>query len=218
MRVAVVGATGRTGGEVLRQARARGHEVVAVARRPQALRSEYRPTDGDAVGKVAVREADVLDAERLKKALEDAEVVVSAVGIGASRRPTRVYSAGTANVVRAMTASGATRLAVVSAAPAGPRAEQPPVQRRIALPLLERVFGATYADMRRMESLLLDSPVEWTVLRPPRLVDKPPMGGYRIDPRPLPRGGTIRIADLATALLDCLESTGVRRQALYVAN
>jgi putative NADH-flavin reductase len=218
MRVAVVGASGRTGAEVVRRALGRGHGVLAIARRPEALTFDDLGAAALESGRLTVRGADVLDVERLAGALEQADAVVSAIGIGSSRRPTLVYSTGTANVLTAMSRTRSVRLAVVSAAPAGPREEQPAGQRYVAMPLLDRIFGATYADMRRMETVLRDSAVDWTVLRPPRLVQKPPLGDYRLDRRPLPKGGTITIADLATALLDSLSRTDLGRQALYVAN
>jgi putative NADH-flavin reductase len=218
MRIAVIGASGRTGGDVVRQALSRGHDVLAVARRPQLLSFDNPGSPAGPVGRLVVRGADILEVDRLAEALEGADAVVSAVGVGASRRSTEVYSTGTANLLTAMSSTGAARLAVVSAAPAGARDEQPALQRHIVMPVLERVFGATYRDMRRMETLLGNSAGDWTVLRPPRLVDRPPTGRYRLDRRPLPKGGVITIADLATALLDCLARTDVRRQALYVAN
>jgi putative NADH-flavin reductase len=218
MRVAVIGASGRTGGEVVRQALGRGHDVLAVARRPQSLSCVGPGSPAGRVGRLAVREADVLDVERLAEALEGVDAVISAVGIGASRRPTEVYSTGTSNLLTAMSSTGAVRLAVVSAAPVGPREEQPALQRYVAIPVLQRVFGSTYTDMRRMETLLRNSAVEWTALRPPRLMDRPPIGHYRLDRRPLPKGRTITIADLATALLDCLSRTDLQRQTLYIAD
>jgi putative NADH-flavin reductase len=215
MRIAVIGASGRTGSHVVRQALGRGHEVLAVARHPESLDFDDQ---GTGVGGLAVRGADILDPERLTEALEGADAVISAVGIGASRRPTEIYSRGTANLLSAMSAAGATRVTVVSAAPVGPREEQSALQRYVAMPILERVFGATYADMRVMEALFHESGTDWTALRPPRLVDKPAAGHYRLDRRPLPRGGNLTIADLATALLDCLSGPDAQRQALYVAN
>src|SRR5215471_2793378 len=142
MKLAVVGATGRTGRLVVEQALARGDEVIALARHPEA-----RPGHGP---DVAVAAADVLDRAAVAGALAGAEAVVSALGIGASRQPTTVYSEGTANILHAMGVHGITKLAVISAVPAGPRAELPFLQRRVMIPVLERFFGASYDDMRRM--------------------------------------------------------------------
>jgi putative NADH-flavin reductase len=210
MKIAVVGATGRTGRQVVEQALARGDDVIAVARHPGAL-----PRHGPGA---AVAAADVLDRAALAGALAGADAVVSALGIGASRQPTAVYSKGTANILHAMGAHGITKLAVISAVPAGPRAEQPFLQQRVIIPVLERVFGF-YDDMRRMETLLHGSDLDWVCLRPPRLVSKKAAGRYRLDAsRPLPRARSISHADLATALLDSLTRPDLYRHTAYVAS
>ena len=211
MKIAVVGATGRTGLQVTEQALARGDDVIALARHPGTL-----PRQGPGMVSAAV---DVLDRAVLADTLAGAVAVVSALGIGASRQPTVVYSEGTANLLHAMDAHGIRKLAVISAVPAGPRTEQPFVQRRMIIPVLDRVFGATYADMRRIEALLRGSDLDWVCLRPPRLVSKKATGRYRLDAsRPLPRARSITCADLATALLDSLTRPDLYRRAAYVAN
>jgi putative NADH-flavin reductase len=167
-----------------------------------------------------LRSADARDPDAVTGAIGGAEAVVSALGTGSSRAATDVYSRGVANEVAAMHAHGIRRLAVISAAPAGPRAEQPFLERRVAMPLLERFFGGIYADMRRMEALLTEDrdDLAWVALRPPRLVAKPATGDYRIDTRPLPKARRLTYADLATALLDCLDHPDLHRRAAYVAN
>jgi putative NADH-flavin reductase len=112
VKIAVVGATGRTGRQVVEQALARGDDVIAVARHPETL----APRGSGA----AVVAADVLDRAAVAGALAGAGAVVSALGIGASRQPTAVYSEGTANILHAIGAHGITKLAVISAVPAGP--------------------------------------------------------------------------------------------------
>jgi len=210
MHIGVVGATGRTGLQVVGQALARGDDVIALARHPEAL--PRRP------GMVSAA-ADVLDRAVVAELLAGTDAVVSALGIGASRRPTAVYSEGIANVLHGMDAHGIRKLAVISAVPAGLRAEQPFLQRHMIIPILERVFGATYDDMRRMEALLRGSDLDWVCLRPPRLVSKKPAGRYRLDAsRPLPKARSITCADLATALLDSLDRPDLYRRTVYVAN
>jgi putative NADH-flavin reductase len=211
VRIAVIGATGRTGRHVVEQALGRGHLVTGIARRPEAIAIEHRD--------LTMVSADVLVRESLVDALAGCEAVVSALGIGSSRAPTVVYSAGIANVLGAMAAASIERLSAISAAPVGPRAAQPFLERRIVMPILDRFFGATYADMRRMEALLADSQVDWVSLRPPRLIDKPATGAYRVDANaPPPRARSLRCADLASALLDVLEREDLQRHAAFVAN
>ena len=210
MKIAVIGAAGRTGRCVVDQALARGHEVTAIARTPDKLRLVH---DG-----LVVSRADVQDRGALTEAVDGADALISALGTGNSRNATTVYSEGVGNELEAMRARAITRLAVISAAPAGPRAEQAWLERRLGMPLLERFFGGIYADMRRMETILADSDLDWISLRPPRLVDKPARGAYRIDTKPLPKARTLTYADLATALLDCLDQEDLYRHPAYVAN
>ena len=218
MRLVVIGANGRTGAAVVQQARLRGEDVVALARRPEKLSCVAAGAGNRSTGALVARRADLLTGEGIAESLAGVDAVVSAVGIGASRQPTRLYSNGTANLLEAMHAAGVPRLAVVSAAPVGSRGQHPPLQRAVVLPILERLFGATYEDMRRMEQILRESDLAWTALRPPRLLERPGTGAYRIDDRPLPKGKSLTIPDLATALLDCLPRPDTHRRALFVAN
>jgi len=210
MKIAVIGANGHTGRIVVKDALARGHQVVAVARTDQVS----RPDDHNLTN----ARADVRDAGALMHALVGTDAVISALGVGASRAGTDVYSTGVSNTLAAMKSNGAAKLAVISAVPAGPSAELPILQRRIAVPLLQRIFGF-YDDMRRMEAILGEATeVDWISLRPPRLVNRRPRGTYRIDMHPLPNGRAITYGDLATALLDSLERQDLYRHAAYVAN
>ena len=210
MKIAVIGANGHTGRIVVKDALARGHQVVAVARTDQVS----KPDDHNLTN----ARADVRDAGALMHALVGTDAVISALGVGASRAGTDVYSTGVSNTLAAMKSNGAAKLAVISAVPAGPSAELPILQRRIAVPLLQRIFGF-YDDMRRMEAILGEATeVDWISLRPPRLVNRRPRGAYRIDMHPLPKARTITYGDLATALLDSLERQDLYRHAAYVAN
>jgi putative NADH-flavin reductase len=211
MKIAVIGANGRTGRIVVKDALARGHQVVAVTRADGVS----EPNDANLIN----ARADVRDVDALRRALVGAEAVISAVGVGTARAPTDVYSTGVRSTLGAMRLNGAVKLAVISAVPAGPWEEQPLLQRRIALPILERVFGASYDDMRRMETILRKTTdVDWVALRPPRLVSKPAKGAYRIDTRPLAKARAITSGDLAAALLDSLERQDLYGHAAYVAN
>jgi putative NADH-flavin reductase len=210
MRIAVIGAAGRTGQCVIEQALSRGHLVTAVVREPEKLRLEHEH--------LAVARADVHDRSALTEAIAGADALISALGTGRSRHATTVYSAGVSNELVAMRTHEISRLAVISAAPAGPRTEQALLERWVAMPLLERFYGPIYADMRRMETILAASDLSWVSVRPPRLVNKPPRGGYRIDTTPLPNARTLTYADLATAILDCLDRNDLYGHAAYVAN
>ena len=129
MKIAVIGASGRTGRIVVKDALARGHQVVAVTRADGVS----EPDDD----KLVSARADVRDADALKRALVGADAIISALGVGTSRAATDVYSTGVSNTLGAMQSNGGAKLAVISAVPAGPWEEQPLLQRRIVLPILQ---------------------------------------------------------------------------------
>ena len=170
----------------MRQALDRGHS----GGRGRALARKLG-VSGD---RLTVATADVHDADALAAAVAGADAIVTTFGAAAGRNPTDVYSSGITNVLGAMDAGGTRRLAVISASPAGPRAEQPAALRLLVLPILDHFFGGADADLRRMEAVLappgrpgLDR------LRPPRLLDRPAKAAYRLDRKPLPR----RVRDLS---------------------
>lgn len=206
MKMVVFGATGRTGRAVVDEAIRRGWDVVAAARTAE---------DTSWPEGVAATSVDVRDAGAVAAVLADADAAVFAVGIGASRRPTRVYSDGVANVLAATVSSRASKLSVISAAPVAP-AEVLPGGQRVVSKILSLFFGTTYADMRRMEATLDAADSQWVCLRPPRLVDKPARRAYRLTSRPT--GSSITHADLASALIDVLDDRSAYRRHIFVAN
>src|SRR5918992_5532141 len=104
MKLLIVGATGGTGRQLVRQALERGHAVTAFARDPAALDER----DG-----LRVLAGDVLDPAAVERAVAGHEAVLCALGKPAAR-PGRVRSQGTRNIVRAMESAGPARLICLS--------------------------------------------------------------------------------------------------------
>lgn len=171
MRLTVFGPTGGTGRSTIAQALEAGDKVTVLARDPAAL-AEF----GDRITVVA---GDVLDPSAVAAAVEGAEVVISALGIGMHRHATTVYSQGTANVISAMRAEGVRRLLVVSTA----SLEIPPprqfVEWVVARFLLHKILAKPYADMASMERHIQDSDLDWTIVRAARLTKGEVTGRYR---------------------------------------
>jgi putative NADH-flavin reductase len=210
MKLIVFGPTGGTGEQLVRQAVAAGHEVTAVARRPDAVRPS-----GERLRVVA---GDIVDAESLREPVAGGDAVLSALGSREGKQPTRVYSAGTDAILTAMRETGVRRFVGITAAPLAPEEHKTLIERRVVHPLLHRFFGGGYDDMRRMEGLLADSELGWTVFRPPRLTDKPGNGRYRtaLD-APLRAGRSIPRADLAAAMLAAAQDATSIGHAVTIA-
>ena len=209
MRVLVLGAAGRSGSAVVSEAVSRGYEVVAVARDPgRVLRaSGVTPVEGDA-----------LAPETWSNHAEGSDALIFALGSGAGRGATSVYSDGMRGALGVMASAEVTRIVAISALPvrSAPIAGAP--RARLSDRILYRFFGETYSDMKRMEEELGDSGVDWTVMRPPRLTNKQGRGVYRwATGRHLPRAGKISRSDLALALLDAISRRDWSRSIVEVA-
>jgi putative NADH-flavin reductase len=189
VRIVVLGASGGTGREVVTQAVAEGHEVVAVAR-----------AGSDVPGGATVVRAGFDDADAFDGAVGGADVVISALGTR-GRGPTTVCADGVSAVLAAMGRTGVRRLLVVSASGL-PGVGDDRALRWFVKPILQRVLRHSYADLARMEEIVRASDVDWTIVRPPQLTDGPRTGSYRraLD-RHLPRGHRVARADLAAELL-----------------
>lgn len=180
MRIVIFGANGQTGRLATRRALDAGHSAVAVTRRP----GDFPFTDPA----LTVAGADVLDAEAVGDVVADADAVLSTLGVPFTREPVNTYSRGTANIVAAMQSSGVTRLVVVSSTGAYPAPGRTgaPFALRLFEPVITKTIGKTvYDDIRLMESVVRDSDLDWTIVRPSGLFDLPHVTEYtagQVDP------------------------------------
>ena len=221
MRLTIVAATGGIGRQILQHAVAAGHDVTAVVRNPAKITAD-----------VHVVQADLSDPDlvTLAAAMEGADAVLSGLG-GNSRADEDVAARGTQAIVTAMKAAGARRIIVVSAAPIGtvpsPGRQHPPkcdpgdgfLMRHLLGPVIKAVFRGHYADLARMEDVLRDSGLDWTVVRPPRLTNKPATGRYRTAAGQNVRGGAlISRADVAGFMLALAVRRETAGQVMAIAN
>jgi hypothetical protein len=110
------------------------------------------------------------------------------------------------------------RFAAISAGPLAPMPDGDPLLRRALQPLLKKVLKEAYADLAGMEEAMRHSTTDWTVVRAPRLTNKPVTGTYRrLIGGNVPRGLTISRADLAHAMLAMLGDPATIKQAVGVA-
>ncbi|GHB35833.1 NADH-flavin reductase [Streptomyces cirratus] len=216
MKLTVFGATGGVGLEVVRQALEAGHEVTAVVRDPARL-----PVPAHERLRVAVV-ADLTDEDALVPVLTGRSAVISALGSPSNKQARLAPVTGPAlrAVVSAMDRAGVSRLAAVSAAPVGPDVPQDGVlARKVFLPLLRRALRDLYADLAVMEAVIRASGTRWTVVRPPRLLNRPRTGSYRrVIGANVPGARTIPRADVADALLACLTDPETIDRAVGVAS
>jgi putative NADH-flavin reductase len=197
MKLLVLGATGGIGLEVVRQAVARHHSVTAFVRSPDRLAAFQ--------GRIAFVQGDLLSTSELESAIEGNDAVLSAFG------PRVPIMKGDANLLRdfasaltsAMRRASVRRLVIVSTAFLFRDSIMPPTY------LVGRLFfPGVVVDASAMEQTIEASGLDWTIVRPPQLTDKPFSGRYRVREGHLPVFGFhVSRADVA----DCLIKTGEDR-------
>lgn len=206
MKLIVFGSTGGIGSQVVPQALASGHTVTAVARNPAVITLQHE--------RLTVVQGDALEPHTLVQPLIGQDAVISTLGVR-TRAPTTVYSEGVANIMRAMQAANVRRLLCVSATGLDPG---PPLQRWLAKPILWMVFKDMYTDLVRMEDEVKRSDFEWTIVRPPRLTDRPRTGQYHMAVnKHLMRGALISRADVADYMLTHLDDRSCYRAQVEIA-
>ncbi|MFB2553613.1 NAD(P)-dependent oxidoreductase [Ensifer soli] len=192
-KILILGATGPTARQIVRQAVARGYDVTALVRSPEKA--------ADLVG-ARIVVGDARDEEALCQAVKGRDTVISALGTPASPfREVTLLSTATRALVDAMKAEGVKRLVAITGIAAGDSAGHGGfLFDNLIFPLLLR---KVYADKDRQESIIRNSELAWTIVRPSILNNKP--GGKPV--RALTsfdtfHGGSISREDVATFVLD----------------
>ena len=168
MRVLVLGATGGIGRRVVPRLLAAGHEITTLSRRPGAVEAgpAIRPLVGDVTDPGAVRDA-----------VEGQDAVISALGV-TSLEADDTLTVGTKTLVAAMDEAGVRRLLAVTGNGLGINAG--PI---VDLVLTRTLLRHVKADAQGQEDAITGSGLDWTIVRPFRLVDRwPPSMTYRVAP------------------------------------
>ena len=214
MNIVVFGANGPTGQLLTKQALAEGHTVTAVTRHPETFPLSHES--------LQVMRGDVFDLSSVEQAVAGQDAVLSTLGVPYSRKPIALYSQGTAHIVQAMNHYGVRRLVCVSSSATDLLTRFHDNQvgfifEKILKPFIILVIGRTlYADMRRMETLLMNSDLDWTIVRPSGLFETEAITHYQVADDFISGRFTSR-ADLADCILQQLTTDQYLHKAVAVA-
>jgi putative NADH-flavin reductase len=208
-QVLVLGAAGLTGQHVVAQALEAGHQVTAFVRNPQALSvssERLRIVTGDVTS----------DEQTLSAALKGQDVVISALGRGKSFQSKGLIAASMPRIVHAMEHTGVRRLVFMSAFGIGDTYRDTPWLPRIFIATLLR---DVYRDKTAGEVVLRQSSLDWTLVYPTGLVDRPATGQYRAAARLSLHGfPTVARADVATFLLSQIDDKTFVRAGVLISS
>ena len=195
-KLLVIGASRGIGLETVKAALLAGHSVRALARSAASI-----PIQNPNLEKVS---GDALDTDTIRNSLKDVEAVIQTLGVDISPRaifqPTTLFSQSTHILVDAMKDAGVKRLIAVTGLGAGnSRGHGGLLYDAVVFPLL---LKHVYGDKDVQERIIRSSGLDWTIVRPGLLTNRPATGHYRVLTAPNEwRFGVISRADVADFLV-----------------
>lgn len=193
MRVAIFGATGRTGRLLLEESKGRGWDVSVLVRDPAKLHSTEE---------ISIVIGDARSLPEVSRTVEGADAVFCCLAMSDTTVPATDLSDCVKTIIRAMPKKGVKRF--IGIASAG-ELDHPDGGYRNKEGLPEFLQYVT-ADQIRCYEALLDSGLEWTLMCPGWLEEGIPVGRGKYAFEDLPEGSMeTGYADLARTMADLVE-------------
>lgn len=192
-KIALFGATGRTGKHFMNKALSEGHTIKALVRSPEKV----TVTDE----KLTIIKGDVLSAEDVKKTIKDCDVVVSLFG-HVKNSPENLQTAGTENIIDAMKEYGISK--IISLSGGGlpfPEKDEPKFADKMIRFIMKVAFSKVLNDAIAHHKTLERSGLDWIIVRAPRLTEDEEQGNYRVGWVGVNASTKIARADLADFIL-----------------
>jgi putative NADH-flavin reductase len=170
MKLVVFGATGGTGKQLVARGLDAGHDVIAVARKPEAVTTRHE--------RLRVVQGDVLEPASVERAVAGGEAVLSAIGPANNKQPGTLISEGIQHMIAACEKTGVRRLVFESGLMVGDGTGLGLVSK-VGVAIYRSMYKALCADKRIAEAALRASSLDYVIVRPPALADGPATARYR---------------------------------------
>ncbi len=210
MRVTILGATGGTGQILVNKALVKGYEVTVLARDPSKVSPRTNLT---------IEKGDSLNRADVKRAVTGSKVVLTALG-GRDLKASTLLEESAKNIVSAMEELGVKRLIVLGASGAlhDSMKHQTSGRKLFFWIIRNTLLKHPMRDSGNQERIVEASTLDYTIVHPPRLIDAPEVGSYRVALDGLPAAGRqISRADVAEFMICQVESNEFVRQGPYLS-
>ena len=209
MKLAIFGATGRTGRPLVEQALQVGYEVVALVRTPSRLAVEHP--------KLMVIQGNVMNPADVDKVVQGCDAVISVIG-QSKGAPRDTQTVAITNIIAAMNKYGVKRLVSLTGAGVDDPRDRPKFVHHLIKTALKLVSGHVLKDAENHAEAIRKSNLDWVIVRGPMLNEGPHTGAYRIGWVGVNTGSRISRADLADFILKQTTDTTYLRQSPMVSN
>ncbi|MEY3320609.1 MAG: hypothetical protein RLZZ417_192 [Bacteroidota bacterium] len=213
MKLIIFGATGFSGQAILRLALTKSYQVTVLVRNKSAITIKH--------DNLTVIQGNVLDNKDVKKALEHQDAVIQCLGVGGKGdgRLTTFISDATKIIVEEMGKQKVQRLIAMSNVGAGNSLSfQPWFFTKFILPYFMKWLKVIIDDKNRMETVIMNSELEWTIVRCPNIIDKTPKGNVHPTLEGKGLKLTVTLGDMAEFIIHQLTDSTYLRQAPSVSN
>lgn len=212
--ILVFGATGGTGAACVRQALERGFGVTIFARDSGRARQLF----DELAARVTIIAGNTENPHDVDNALAyKPDAVICSLGIYQRQSGHNELTQATAHIIAAMQTAGSKRLICISSLGVGDSRGQGDFVTRL---IQKTALRFTLADKEQQEQALRDSGLDWTVIRPTRLLDNggPPYYQWWIGKQPAHKmPWSINRSQVAELALNCLDEPDTIGQALNVS-
>jgi putative NADH-flavin reductase len=210
MRIAIFGATGGTGKQLVEQALAEGNEVVAFARKPSKLNIMDK--------NLTIVQGELTDEALIENAVKGADAVISVLGPRGDSR-TKPLTQGMHNIIDAMKKQGVRRLIISSTLSAKDPNDLSEFRTKALVNFVKVTMRAAYEEIVSVAETVRASDLDWTIVRLTMLNNNPKSGKVRAGYLGRGEVGTwISRADIADFMLKQIQDTKYLRQAPAISN
>jgi len=165
MKILLLGATGRTGQQIIKEALIRGHKISAIARDPEKLK------DYD----IEVTQGTPYDYHTVEKAMNGCEAIINTLNVSRKsdnpwaplRSPKDMISKSAQNAVKAMEKTGIRRFVALSTIGAGRSWKTSPGILKFIVSISN--LKVAFQDHGKQEEILENSSLDYTICRAPML-------------------------------------------------
>jgi putative NADH-flavin reductase len=207
MKVLVIGAAGKSGRAVVKEALAYGHDVTAFVHETEG----YLPG-----ANVRIVGGDATDRSAMDLAMLGQDAVIDTLGGKNPLMANTLEASAAATITASMQSSGVHRLVVISMIGEGESKANTNWWERL---LLSTLLKSEMKDKAAMEAVVDASGLDWIIVRPPFLNDDPGTGDIRVfSAETGETAHKLTRADLAAFMVAQLSSDEYLRKAVAVAN
>lgn len=159
MKIVIFGATGVVGSAITKEALAQGYKVTVLTRDAKRVKITN--------DNLTVVEGEVTDRGTVRKVLEGQDAVIQSLGIGGkgNGKPTTFVSDANKLIMEEMKRMNVRRLIAISVIGAGDSLYFLPWIYRKMMPVMMKWFKAIIDDKDRMEPMIENSGLDWTIVR-----------------------------------------------------